>query len=73
MRAASIKPEIALLDNEDMQDIEKAVDWQFVPLGEQKNFGIKTAGKILFFKWNIYLQANDILKNNKFYSIIIFL
>ncbi|KAK6633230.1 hypothetical protein RUM44_003831 [Polyplax serrata] len=44
MRTASIKPEIALLDNEDMQDIEKAVDWQFVPLGEQKNFGIKTAG-----------------------------
>lgn len=48
MRTASIKPEIALLDNEDMQDIEKAVDWQFVPLGEQKNFGIKTAGEILF-------------------------
>ncbi|EEB10904.1 Importin beta-3, putative [Pediculus humanus corporis] len=44
MRTASIKPEIALLDNEDMQDIEKNVDWQFLPLGEQKNFGIKTAG-----------------------------
>lgn len=45
MRTASMKPEVALLDNEDMQDIEGDVDWQFVALGEQKNFGIKTAGE----------------------------
>lgn len=49
MRTASMKPEVALLDNEDMQDIEGDVDWQFVALGEQKNFGIKTAGMEIFF------------------------
>lgn len=44
MRTASIKPEFAVLDNEDMEEVED-VDWQFVSLGEQRNFGIKTAGK----------------------------
>ncbi|XP_071439915.1 importin-5 [Hetaerina americana] len=44
MRTASMKPEVALLDNEDMQGIEGDLDWQFVSLGEQQNFGIRTAG-----------------------------
>ncbi|KDR17150.1 importin-5 isoform X1 [Zootermopsis nevadensis] len=44
MKAASMKPEVALLDNEDMQGIEGDIDWQFVSLGEQQNFGIKTSG-----------------------------
>ncbi|KAK4879979.1 hypothetical protein RN001_008125 [Aquatica leii] len=44
MRTASMKPEVALLDNEDMQEIEGDIDWQFVSLGEQQNFGIRTAG-----------------------------
>ncbi|XP_017777748.1 PREDICTED: importin-5 [Nicrophorus vespilloides] len=44
MRTASLKPEVALLDNEDMQGVEGDVDWQFVSLGEQQNFGIRTAG-----------------------------
>lgn len=44
MRTASMKPEVALLDNEDMQGVEGDVDWQFVSLGEQQNFGIRTAG-----------------------------
>ncbi|GAB0100009.1 importin-5 [Sergentomyia squamirostris] len=44
MRTASIKPEVALLDNEEIQDIEGDADWQFVNLGEQHNFGIRTAG-----------------------------
>ncbi|XP_022901900.1 importin-5 [Onthophagus taurus] len=44
MKTASLKPEVALLDNEDMQGIEGDVDWQFVSLGEQQNFGIRTAG-----------------------------
>lgn len=47
LRTASLKPEVALLDNEDMQGVENDVDWQFVSLGEQQNFGIKTAGKKL--------------------------
>ncbi|KAK7864488.1 hypothetical protein R5R35_003107 [Gryllus longicercus] len=44
MKAASMKPEVALLDNDDMQGIEGDIDWQFVSLGEQQNFGIKTSG-----------------------------
>lgn len=39
-----MKPEVALLDNEDMEGVEGDLDWQFVSLGEQQNFGIKTAG-----------------------------
>nr|CAD7200081.1 unnamed protein product [Timema douglasi] len=44
MKAASMKPEVALLDNDDMQGVEGDLDWQFVSLGEQQNFGIKTSG-----------------------------
>ncbi|CAH0556676.1 unnamed protein product [Brassicogethes aeneus] len=44
MRTAAMKPDVALLDNEDMQGVEGDEDWQFVSLGEQKNFGIRTAG-----------------------------
>ena len=44
MRTAAMKPDVALLDNEDMQGVEGDDDWQFVSLGEQKNFGIRTAG-----------------------------
>lgn len=44
MRTANMKPEVALLDNDDLQDVEGDVDWQFVSLGEQQNFGIRTAG-----------------------------
>lgn len=44
MTAASLKPEVALLDNDDMTAMSEAPDWQFVPLGEQQNFGIRTAG-----------------------------
>lgn len=44
LRTAAMKPEVALLDNEDMQSVEGDIDWQFVSLGEQQNFGIRTAG-----------------------------
>ncbi|XP_047523500.1 importin-5 [Pieris napi] len=44
MRTAAIKPEVALLDNEDLETIDGDLDWHFVSLGEQQNFGIKTAG-----------------------------
>jgi len=45
MRTASMKPEVALLDNEELTGVEDDTeDWQFVQLGEQQNFGIKTAG-----------------------------
>merc|ERR1712203_1264648 len=45
MKAANLKPEVALLDNDELTGIDNdADDWQFVSLGEQQNFGIKTAG-----------------------------
>lgn len=44
MRTAAMKPEVALLDNDDLESVEGDLDWQFVTLGEQQNFGIKTAG-----------------------------
>lgn len=45
MKTASMKPEVALLDNEELTGVEDDTeDWQFVQLGEQQNFGIKTAG-----------------------------
>ncbi|XP_015439811.1 PREDICTED: importin-5 [Dufourea novaeangliae] len=43
LRTAAMKPEVALLDNEDMEGIED-LDWEFISVGEQQNFGIKTAG-----------------------------
>lgn len=49
MRTASMKPEVALIDNEDMEEVSQDVDWQFVSLGEQQNFGIKTAGKYEYY------------------------
>ncbi|XP_039296349.1 importin-5 [Nilaparvata lugens] len=44
MRTASLKPEVALVDNDEMDDVSGDIDWQFVSLGEQQNFGIRTAG-----------------------------
>ena len=45
IKTASLKPEVALLDNEELGGVENETDdWQFVSLGEQQNFGIKTAG-----------------------------
>ncbi|XP_058063028.1 importin-5 [Anopheles bellator] len=44
MRTASMKPEVAMLDNDEMQGVENDSDWQFVNLGEQQNFVIRTAG-----------------------------
>ncbi len=45
MKTASLKPEVALLDNDELGGVENdSEDWQFVSLGEQQNFGIKTAG-----------------------------
>lgn len=44
MRTAAMKPEVAFLDNEEVEDIEGDVDWSFINLGEQQNFAIRTAG-----------------------------
>ena len=60
MKAASMKPEVALLNNEDMKGIEDDVDWQFVSLGEQQNFGIRTSGN----SCSLYKQVMDIRKSD---------
>jgi hypothetical protein len=44
MKTAAMKPEVAVLDNDEVQDIESDPDWQFVNLSDQQNFGIRTAG-----------------------------
>jgi importin-5 len=43
LKTASMKPEVAVFDSDDMSNIESDVDWQFVSLGEQQNFGIRNA------------------------------
>ena len=45
LKTASMKPEVALLDNDELNGVgQDSDDWQFVSLGEQQNFGIKTSG-----------------------------
>ncbi|XP_053311326.1 importin-5 [Spea bombifrons] len=44
MKTASIKPEVALLDTQDMESMSEDDGWEFVNLGDQQSFGIKTAG-----------------------------
>ncbi|ERE91640.1 importin-5-like protein [Cricetulus griseus] len=44
MKTASIKPEVALLDTQDMENMSDDDGWEFVNLGDQQSFGIKTAG-----------------------------
>ncbi|XP_040192060.1 importin-5 [Rana temporaria] len=44
MKTASIKPEVALLDTQDMESMGDDDGWEFVNLGDQQSFGIKTAG-----------------------------
>jgi len=46
LKAAQIKPEVALLDLDDptSADVNEDEGWEFVNLGEQQKFGIKTAG-----------------------------
>lgn len=59
MRMAAIKPEVALLDNDDLESIEDDVDWQFVNLGEQQNFGIRTAGEFNINSTQITIKAKN--------------
>ncbi|XP_078381779.1 importin-5-like [Oculina patagonica] len=46
MKAASIKPEVAVIDADDPKSGQYSEDegWQFITLGDQQKFGIKTAG-----------------------------
>ncbi|GFY42544.1 importin-5 [Trichonephila inaurata madagascariensis] len=44
LRAASIKPEVAVLDSVDIKLMGNDDDWEFINLGEKHNFGIRTSG-----------------------------
>lgn len=44
LKTASFKPEIAVVDEEDVKEISDEEDWQFVTIGDQQSFGIKTTG-----------------------------
>jgi len=45
MKVASFKPEVAIVECDDADHLQKGEDdWQFVNLGDQQSFGIKTAG-----------------------------
>jgi len=44
LKTASFKPEIAVVDEEEYKEISDEEDWQFVTIGDQQSFGIKTTG-----------------------------
>eukprot|EP00058_Branchiostoma_floridae_P007832 XP_002593320.1 hypothetical protein BRAFLDRAFT_119588 [Branchiostoma floridae] len=44
LKAAAIKPEVALLDEDDMKQVSEDDGWQFVSLSDQQSFGIRTTG-----------------------------
>lgn len=44
MRTAALKPNVTMLDNDEIEDIENDSDWAYINLGEQQNFAIRTAG-----------------------------
>lgn len=41
---ASAKPDVTLLDTQDMESMSDDNHWQFINLGDQQSFGIKTLG-----------------------------
>jgi hypothetical protein len=48
LKTASIKPEVTILDNEELGGLEHDSDeWQFINVGDQQNFGIRTAGILI--------------------------
>jgi len=44
LKTASFKPEIAVVDDDEYKEISDEEDWQFVTIGDQQSFGIKTTG-----------------------------
>lgn len=62
MRTASLKPEVAVMDNEDLEEVSGDDDWQFVSLGEQQNFGIRTAGMIFMVRFDHGLEIHRELR-----------
>jgi importin-5 len=44
LKTAAFKPEITVVDDDEAKEISDDEDWQFVTIGDQKSFGIKTNG-----------------------------
>uniref|UniRef100_A0A1I8IFD4 Importin-5 n=1 Tax=Macrostomum lignano TaxID=282301 RepID=A0A1I8IFD4_9PLAT len=44
MKAAEIKPEVCIMDSEEVQNAEQDPEWQFIKLADEQNFAIKTSG-----------------------------
>ena len=44
LKTASFKPEIAVVDEDEVKEISDEEDWQFVTIGDQQSFGIRTTG-----------------------------
>ena len=43
LRTAAIKPELAMLDPEEVKDVEGAEDWELISLGDSQSVGLHTA------------------------------
>ncbi|XP_039251343.2 importin-5-like [Styela clava] len=44
MKAAGIRPEVAMMDSQDADVVEEDEGWEFIKMGDQRSFGIKTTG-----------------------------
>lgn len=69
LRAASIKPDVTLMNDEDIANQEEDPDWNFVPLGDQKMFGKLVFFGVFFFSF-YYRKATvfDCVKSWIFFS-----
>ncbi|CAL8124033.1 unnamed protein product [Orchesella dallaii] len=43
LRTAAIKPELAMLDSDEVRDVDDAKDWEVISLGDSQNIGLHTA------------------------------
>jgi len=43
LRTAAVKPELAMLDSEETEDIKGAEDWELIQLGDSQSVGLHTA------------------------------
>lgn len=44
LKAAQIKPDMQIMDNEELDSIDQDPEWQYIRLGEDQNFAIRTSG-----------------------------
>ncbi|GAB1601055.1 importin-5-like [Argonauta hians] len=44
LKAVAIQPDVAVVNSDDMKEMEDDTDWQFVTLGDQQSIGVRTSG-----------------------------